>query len=225
MKISPLPLAALGCLIILAGCQQSTSSDNGPSTKSLTVTSTSTTTYQYYSLSTGQEVTDPATKNWDVAFSSATGGVLTNSGVTATTLGSNGQGGVYYANTNDFNTVSSANTSGFSDPYATDTSVWTSTTMDGVNYTTSEIVVNKITKLEYDGGDGTNGNPFTYSDIVAAYAGPAYYAYDDTTHVISASGEVYVIRRGDGTHYSKFQVTSMTGSSSSRVRVIKYANF
>jgi len=227
--------AALGCLIALAGCQQATSSSTSNSTKSLTVTSTSTSVYQYYDLSTGAEVADPATQSWDIAFNSTTGGVRTNSGATAsappasatvaTPSSSGGLGGVYYAGSSDFDSVTTVNSSGFGDVAATDASVYTSTTMDGVNYTTSQIVVNKITKLDYDGGDGTSDTPYTYTDLATAYGGDAYYSYNDTTHAISASGEVYVVRHGDGTHYSKFQVTSLTGSNSSRVRVIKYSNF
>jgi len=175
-------------------------------------------------LSTGNEVADSASNTWDIAFNSATGGILTNGGVTATSLASNGQGGVYYSGSVDFDSVSSYDVSKFANAFATDTTAYVSTDM-GSGPVTSTLVLNQMTKLDYDGGTGTSGDPYTNSGDAAVYSGPAYYAYDPTTHGISVSSEVYIVRHGDGSHYSKLQVTSMTGSTADRTRVIKYANF
>jgi len=223
--------AALCCLLVLASCQQAVSSGDSK-VKSLTVASNSS-AFRYYDLSTGTEVADPATQNWDIAFSSSTGasggGVLTNSGLSAVNAASNGQGGVYYAGTLDFDAVGSVNTSGFDGAFAQDVLVWI-TSQGQQGSTTAQGVLNAITKLDFSAGDGlAEGTAFSYTDVAQAYAGTAYYSYNETTHAISASGEVYIIRHGVGTHYSKLQITSMSldtsTSPSTRNRVIKYENF
>lgn len=217
----------LGTILTLASCEQATnsSSNSGSSTlttKSLTVTSTS--AYTYWDLSTGTEVTDPATQDWDIAFSSATQGILTNSGATATALASSGAGGVWYAGTTDFDSVTSTSGADFTEAFAVDTSVSVSTS-NGSSTTTSTAVLNQMTKLDYVSGDGSASNPYVNDASAGVYDGEAYYAYNQG---VSASGEVYIIRHGDGTTFSKLQVTSLSGlntTTSTRDRVIKYANF
>jgi len=217
----------LATILVLTGCDQATSTGSTAATsttKSLTVTSTS--AYTYWDLSTGTEVTDPATQDWDIAFSYATQGILTNSGATATTQASSGAGGVWYAGTTDFDTVTSTSGADFTEDFAVDTSVSVSTASQLGTSTVSTIVLNQMTKLDYTSGDGSADDPFTNDASAGVYDGEAYYAYNQG---VSASGEVYIVRHGDGTSFSKLQITSLTtsqtGSTTSRVRVIKYANF
>lgn len=225
MKFSLAGIGALALTLVLAGCQQATSSASSDSSvdydltfgdqQTLSLTSDSTVTY--WDLDTGTEVTDATSTTWDVAFSSATQGIWTNSGATATGVSSSGVGGVYYTGYTVFANVTKAATSLFTGTWATDTEVYVSTTT-GAGTSTSTAILNKMTALDYS-GSGTEADPYTSG----TYDGDAYYSYSSTTHAISASGEVYIIRSGDGTKYFKFQVAEMSGSTSSRVRDIKYA--
>ncbi len=244
MKISP--LAALGCLIILASCQQATSSSS--STPSFTVVTTNTDTApKYYSLATGKVVTDPANNTWDIAFGNGSQAIYTNSGYTATASGvtgsaTSGVGGVYYAGTTAWGGVSSYSTSKFADSngdgnadtFGTDYYTEFNTVADGSG-TASFATLNVITKLEYSAGDGTHATPFVKypsSDVTDPYSGPAYYTYDttDQANPLKPSKEVYVVRSGDGTKYYKIQITAMGSTTDSsgfvvveRTRTVSYS--
>lgn len=223
MKLHHLTPAALGLLVLLASCQQATDDEDSSSfgsTQALTVTATSAVTY--WDLDTGTQVTDPASTTWDIALTSATGGVFTNGGATATAAASSGTGAVYYSGSTVFDEVTSYNSSSFSSTWSTDTTVYVATASQS-GTSTSTAVLNKMTALDYSGGTGTEADPYTNDASAGVYDGEAYYAYDSTSHAFSASGEVYLLRSGDGSKVFKVQITSLSGSNASRVRDIKYA--
>jgi len=198
MKLHHLTPGALGLLILLAGCQQATNDeDDSPSfgsTQALTVTAVSSTTKTYWDLDTGTEVTDPASKAWDIAFTSGTGGVFTNSGATATAVASSGTGAVYYSGSTVFDEVTTYDGSGFDAPWSTDTAVSVATAGQG-GTTTSTVILNKLTALDYSGGTGTEADPYTNDASAGVYDGPAYYSYSQSTG-ITVSNEVYLLRSG-----------------------------
>jgi len=225
MKLHYLTPAALGLLVLLAGCQQATNDDEDDapsfgSTQALTVTATSAVTY--WDLDTGTQVTDPASTAWDIAFTSGTSGVYSNGGATATALASSGTGAVYYSGSTVFDDVTTYATSGFNATWSTDTAVYVATATQG-GTTTSSVILNKMTALDYSGGTGTEADPYTNDASTGVYDGEAYYNYDSTSHAFSTSGEVYLLRSGDGSKVFKLQIASMSGSSASRVRDIKYS--
>lgn len=204
----------------LGGCDDLRETETPASPSSLTVISTSETTY--WDLDTGNQVADPASQDWDLAFSGSTGGVFTNSGASAAGLGSGGLGGVAYSGTTEFNQVTDAGSEDFTGDFETDTSVSLQTAgPSGVTVTTA--VLNLATKLEYSSGSGTPEDPFVNDGSPEIYEGPAYYAYLEG--VISTSGEVYLVRHGDGVQVSKVQIVSMSGTPAERTRVIKYLRF
>jgi hypothetical protein len=226
------PLAALGCLIILASCQQATSS-GGSSTKHFTDQSTSGASYNYYSLSTGKAVTDPDTEAWDIAFGYDPQAVFTNSGDSATASG--GSGGVYYSGKTDLSAVSSYDASkiGGSDEWSQDRSVAQDMvygdTSSPTTYKSSTLVLNTITELYYQlGGTGESGDAYTAylgtdgtSTAPWTQATSAYDSFDGST-TYSVTNRVYVVKSGDGTKYYKVQITSLTRDGSVRSRIVKY---
>lgn len=226
MNLHHLTPAALGLLVLLAGCQQATNDDEEEapsfgSTQALTVTAVSTTTKTYWDLDTGTEVTDPASTVWDIAFTSGTGGVFTNSGATATAVASSGTGGVYYSGSTVFGDVTTYSSSGFDAAWSTDEAVYVATAGQG-GTTTSTVVLNKMTALDYSGGTGTEADPYTNDASAGVYDGEAYYSYSQATG-ITVSNEVYLVRSGDGSQVFKVQIAGMSGGNSSRVRDVKYA--
>ena len=229
MKITLLG-AALGCALILAGCQQPTSGSSSTPHFTDQVTSAA---YHYYNLSTGQIVSDPTTQKWDIAFGYDPQQVFTNSGASATASG--GSGGVYYSGKTDFGSVSSFDASkiGGSDVWSQDRTVQQAEVFGDISspttYQNVSIILNAMTELYYSqGGSGTSGDPYT------AYLGTegtltdawtqspsVYYLFDGATSY-TLSNRVYVIKSGDGQNYYKVQIASLTLDGSNRDRIVKY---
>ncbi|MDR0629520.1 MAG: HmuY family protein [Treponema sp.] len=176
----------------------------------------------YFSLSTGQEVTgaDINTTKWDIAFT-RTRLVLTNSGDTAAGLESGGQGGVWYTDKAALGDVADTDKKGEDDSilknYLTDKKVWVSA-MGGASQTT----LNVMTYVGYETGDGLSAeNPLSGYQ----YDQKQYYGSAGMGKYSSAGKEqVYIIRHGDGTHYSKILIDYEYADSKDNWAV-RYQNF
>jgi hypothetical protein len=175
---------------------------------------------KYYSLTTGEEV--PAeqknTQKWDIAFK-RTRLILTNSGATATTEGSQGGGGVWYAGTTDFGSVTLANKGADTASLSTDTAlyVWTGMGQPALS------VLNVMTFVGYRYGNGTSDaiptlqgeppyNPERDGEYPAngaytsyLYDADQYYVQESMT-VYPSTNKVYIIKHADGSGYSKIQI-------------------
>ncbi|MDR0998780.1 MAG: FMN-binding protein [Treponema sp.] len=180
-------------------------------------------TTKYFSLSQGIEI--PAAKSntaeWDVAVKSD--GyfcyILTNSGVTASSLGSGGKGGVWFTNKTDFNSVVFADrvadfTGGNAEyaPYVTDV-----TRSQYGMFGTYGGPMNIMTYFGYASGDGLSESTQFYWSFPGPPSGP-FYEFDKKAFAAVTGGmpppwyptrQVYIIRHADGTSYSKFQVFAL----------------
>jgi hypothetical protein len=167
----------------------------------------------YFSLTTGQAVANPAATDWDIAFA---GGrqIWTNSGATAEHLKSGGQGGVWHTDKKKFADVTSKEDAitdvPFYQPYHTDAARYASGMSGGAVLGLLARSMNVMTYAGYtnENDPGAGINPGT------PYAAP--YLYNKKQFYFNAlfmppdfrpSLQVYIIRHGDGQHYSKFQVT------------------
>jgi hypothetical protein len=169
----------------------------------------------YLSLSTGEEITGEArfTQAWDIAFEE-TRLIYTNSGDTAKTLSSGGQGAVWHTDKTAFADVVLADAiknDPFYGSYNTDTIRWTND-MQGI----APHRLNVMTYTGYDNEDQAGSNGMTeaaHFTIYHRYDKKQFYANTFTNGAMTMPPEfyttmqVYIIRHGDGTHHSKFQVT------------------
>jgi hypothetical protein len=200
---------------------------------------------KYYSLSTDEEVAaDKAnTTEWDIAFT-RTRLILTNSGDTASALGSGGDGGVWYIDKEKFDDVSREDKPEDTE-YNTDTNKYVWTGMGAAP--TAQTPLNVMSFVGYTYGNGETAS------VPALKGGPPYdperdgaypstgaftgYKYDQKTYykqehgsgggpTFSSTNYVYIIRHGDGKHYSKIQITyAYQSSPAADTFVIKYSNF
>jgi hypothetical protein len=239
----------LFCAVALfLGCPTDTEEDNknygigSPEEKEITVTSADGTVY--YSLSTGQQVSNAASKNWDIAFQRSRM-IYTNSGATATAANSGGQGGVRFTNKTNFGSVSdedAVETTGANAEYA-------DFTEDVVKYTsaTASSRFNVMTYWGFGGGTGTQADPYTTLPFDSTNPNFVPYTYDKKNYVkmtsmtgpsgatFELSNQVYIIKHGDGIHFSKIQITDYTSRSADNsvnppvaaadILKIKYQNF
>jgi hypothetical protein len=201
---------------------------------------------KYYSLSTGEEVTGEAinTTAWDIAFEKKTliaAGPLihTNSGAAAESSG--GQGGVWYTDKKDLASVALNDKIEANGEYAglnVDTEKWIQVP-PAVTPPLFSINMNVMTYSGYVGdGDGSEIKPYQANP---SWTGPQNYipyTYDKkqfysikTGVAVTASytleNWVYIIRHGDGSKYSKIQITGfeMPSGQGKDVYQIKYQNF
>jgi hypothetical protein len=196
---------------------------------------------KYYSLSTGQEVTgaDIASDKWDIAFR-RTRLILTNSGDTATALESGGKGGVWYTDKTVLSEVSSDDKAGENDPilknYITDQKRYTSTGMGAA----TEQFLNVMSYVGYRNeaeADGKTAETYLGNKAEDA-AGTMPYLYDKKQYYNSESHEgmptfspnnqVYIIRHGDGSRYSKIQIAYESTGSMPTIKdnwTVTYHNF
>jgi hypothetical protein len=179
-------------------------------------------TTRYFSLSQGIEL--PALKSstaeWDIAVK-AEGGfcyILTNSGATAAALGSGGDGGVWFTDKTNFDSVTFADrVTDFSGTNA-EYEVYTK---DVIRYQAGMYALlgdsmNIMTYFGYESGDGSEGSPFDLSTD-APFIHPFFefdkkaYTYAGTTMPPTwyPTKQVYIIRHADGASYSKFQVSAV----------------
>ncbi|MDR2392534.1 MAG: HmuY family protein [Treponema sp.] len=170
----------------------------------------------YYSLTTGEQVTGDSinTQNWDIGFQRPRT-ILTNSGITATTLNSGGTGMVWYTEKTDFDTVvlSDAVKTGDLSEYFTDTSKWFYSMSSNQN-----ITYNVINYTGYGTGSGTEADPFK----TAQYNQKQFYKRGEATSSYPVTNIVYIVQHGDGVHVSKIQVSSYEYGASSDTYIVKY---
>jgi hypothetical protein len=185
---------------------------------------------RYWSLATGEEVTDPGaikSQAWDIAFHThdSTFFILTNSGITAASLGSGGKGAVWYTDHTNFDSAVLAdavtNPPEEYQPYTQDVERWAMVMgAEAVRET-----LNIMTYLGYPGSDSPEHNGMTEAtyfqrrDPLRTGGGamdPSYMPYEFNKKqfyemrgmppTYTPNYQVYVIRHGDGLGYSKLQV-------------------
>ncbi|MDR2078217.1 MAG: hypothetical protein LBP74_00665 [Treponema sp.] len=215
--------------------------------KELDVTVTSD-TILYYSLTTGLQVTDPASKNWDIAFgrSNSTGGLIyTNSGATAAAVSSQGTGGVRITTEKkEFASVSNKDGIELTGEYEgleKDSTKYIDTNGDNSGEDTP-FILNVMTYLGYAEGSGDGNskeNPYKAIQPPSGGMPPATYLpytydkrqYFKMTKMIGGAeyettDEVYIIQHGNGTGLSKIQVTEYGSSTATGTTFkVKYQNF
>jgi hypothetical protein len=180
------------------------------------------TEFYFFSLSEGRMITaqeEIESQSWDIAFRPPRL-ILTNSGVTAGKYWTGGKGGVWHTNQTDFDAVTSR------DDAVTDDPVYTPAyNTDVTRYAYSMAVadssfvraMNVMTFIGYgnenEPGAGLSGDK--RFDANYRYNKKAFYAnvMNPATDMgvmppdFYVTNQVYIIRHGDGEHYSKFQVT------------------
>jgi hypothetical protein len=235
----------LACAVSLfLGCAQGGGDPNyGGEEKQLPGVSLSTgnTETKYFSLSTGEEVTggDINTDKWDIAFR-RTRLILTNSGDTAAALNSGGKGAVWYTDKTVLSEVvfgdQVVNPEGdfaILKDYTTDKVRYTRIDMQGPNTgTPSALTLNVMSYVGYRNeatAAGTQDDPFTSTDqanpMPYLYNKKEYYASSGMPPVMSGTGQVYIIRHGDGARYSKIQITYEYAQATGDTWGVTYQNF
>jgi hypothetical protein len=215
----------LAGVLFFSGCptevDESPVNDLGSLDDSITVLAGQT---RYFSLSDGKEITDPASKNWDIAFD-YNRLIYTNSGDTAAELNSGGLGGVWCADETNFNTISSATGADFSLPFAVDTKRYTNPAAEMGSPTLNRI--NVITYVGYGSGTGVTQET-ALTDY--KYNAQQFYVADlsEMPPVYNLTKQVYIIRHGNGTVYSKVQINYMQSitstSGNKRIYQVNYKN-
>jgi hypothetical protein len=192
----------------------------------------------YYDLSSGGEVS-PEGDNWDLALEAHDGGffVLTNSGVTAAEASSSGLGGVWFTDTTDFDLV----TASAQRIIPAEGSEYEPYTADVYRYTMVmaaepvKQILNVITYAGYPSGDGLIVETrFEYNTpdmgnmgafIPYLFNKRQAYTMRGMPPSYSPTNQVYIIRHGDGEHYSKVQLIEVyreAGSPSHFVMQVRH---
>jgi hypothetical protein len=204
--------------VVFLGCDHSGASvSGGEGTITLTVGEGE---KYYYSLTTGEEVTgnDIKTNKWDIGFQRDRT-ILTNSGVTASELGSGGKGSVWYTEKTDFDAVTpdDAVKDGSLTKYFADIKGWFYSMSSN-----KETTFNVINYCGYESGDGTSSDPFK----TAKYDQKQFYKRESSSNY-PVTNVVYIIQHGDGKSYSKIQVSQYEYASSDATDtyVLKYEKF
>jgi hypothetical protein len=174
----------------------------------------------YYSLSTGQEITGDgiASDAWDIAFTRGENGglmrtILTNSGVTASALGSNGQGGVWYTDKFDLDDAGMGDKAaeGVLADYTTDQTRW----VQVMSPPATSRPLNIMTYVGYQNEedvDGSEEHPLSGTEEASMpYLYDKKQFYRMLGFTFPSTGQVYIIRHGDGEHYSKIQIEYTNG--------------
>jgi hypothetical protein len=174
---------------------------------------------RYFSLSDGKEITDPKSKNWDIAFD-YNRLIYTNSGDTAADIESGGSGGVWCIGTTDFDLVNAIDGADFSLPFTVDTKRYTSPAAEMGAPTQNRL--NVMTYVGY--GSGTGATPETaLTDY--KYNAQQFYVADLSTMppTYNLTRQVYIIKHGNGTDHSKLQIHYMQSitSTSGNKRIYK----
>jgi hypothetical protein len=179
----------------------------------------------YYSLSTGQKVA--GTESWDIAFRRSRL-IFTNSGATAAypDVVSTGSGGVWHVtktNLADVTVDDAVKDDPLYGPYNTDV-VRYATGMTGVG----PIRMNIMTFVGYSNEDENDGLSLeSFFDTPYAYDKKQFYNSTGMPPVMSVSNQIYIIKHGDGSKYSKIQITAYesNNTTSTDTYQIKYQNF
>jgi hypothetical protein len=181
-------------------------------------------TRHYYDLSTGEE-TSPAGDNWDLALEALDGAfsMLTNSGDTAAALDmeAGGKGGVWFTGNTDFEAVTAAAqrvlpaADSEYEPYTADT--YRYTMLMAANPVKQTL--NVMTYAGYRAGDGlTTETRFEYNTPDMGNMGsfsPYLFNKKQAYRMVgmppgyTPTKQVYIVRHGDGTGYSKVQLSEV----------------
>jgi hypothetical protein len=160
----------------------------------------------YYSLRTGQQVTNPASRDWDIGFERPRL-IYTNSGETAAALGSGGLGGVWHTEKTDFAGAVPADAvknDPLYGPYNTDTTRWIEGAM------LKPAASRRINVMTFTGyGNETKKDGKTRAAALSAsfsYNKRQFYSARGMPPSYAVTGRVYVIRHGDGSGESKIQI-------------------
>jgi hypothetical protein len=215
-------------LLFFTGCPQEAEDDYELKSGTLDFSATANGGTVYYSLTTGEPVTDPASTNWDVAFKRSRL-IFTNSGATAADANSGGKGGVWHTDKTDFAAVTMADkkTDEAYTGYYADVQKWVMV----ANGVTSHNTLNIMTYCGYTAGDGASEESLFQAPL--KYDQKQFYTMTMTgsAAVFDMSGQVYIIRHGDGAHHSKLQVVTYESDTSNMAEnggadkyLIQYAN-
>ncbi|MDR0722970.1 MAG: HmuY family protein [Treponema sp.] len=217
-------LLVFGCTAVLFLSCPTDSEHHQDGEGTLTFTVSTGSGPKYFSLATGEEISGDniKTNTWDIGFQRSRL-IYTNSGATAAKLGSGGQGGVWYTEKFVFDDVSSpddgvTNDSTLLAGYTTDVSRWIrSMSLD-------EVCVNVIGYVGY-ANETETGAGETRENPLAGFQYNKKQFYKSKSY--DPSERVYIIKHGDGTTYSKIQITEYESNTSEKsdTYVIKYANF
>jgi hypothetical protein len=173
---------------------------------------------KYFSLTSGEQIAASSAKTtgWDIGFQRPRT-ILTNSGETAANLPSGGGGAVWYTDKTDFEAVvlSDAIKTGPLSDYFTDKQKW----LDSMS-TKQHNTYNVINYAGYQQGNGTEGNPFK----TLQYNQKQFYKRGNEGGY-PVTNMVYIVRHGDGVHYSKIQVSQYEYATETDIYVIKYKTF
>jgi hypothetical protein len=215
----------LVCALIFSGCptpDDDPVEDLGSLDEAITVVPEKT---RYFSLSDGKEVSDPKTKDWDIAFD-YNRLIYTNSGATAADLESGGLGGVWSTGQTNFDAVVSSAGADFSQPFTTDTKRYTNPAAEMGAPTLNRL--NVITYAGYGSGDGNTGET-ALTDY--QYDQQQFYIADLSTMppAYNLTKTVYIIKHGNGTDHSKVQISYMQSitstSGNKRIYQVNYKKF
>jgi hypothetical protein len=187
---------------------------------------------QYYSLLTGKQV-DPHSPDWDLGFYSIdnTPSIFTNSGATAELLQSGGQGGVWYSDKSleDAGPEDRKADGEYAD-YVTDVERWGKT----MGAAAIPQRMNIMTYLGFPYGTGAEADPFLPHEMkdMGSYEGynfnkKQFYRWYSMPPKYSPTGQVYIIRHGDGAGRSKIRVGDiyLEGPYTHYVFEVEYDNF
>jgi hypothetical protein len=165
---------------------------------------------RYFSLSTGKEVLDPKTGDWDIAFE-YNRLIYTNSGATAADLDSGGLGGVWCAGTADFDSVTSSGGADSSQPFPVYTKRYTNPTAE-----MGAPTLNRLNVITYVGYGAGTGESLETALTDYKYNQQQFYIADLSTMPPSynLTKLVYIIKHGNGTDHSKVQIAYMQSITS-----------
>jgi hypothetical protein len=177
---------------------------------------------KYYSLDTGAEVSNPASKDWDIALEAHDGTffVLTNSGVSAERAGSGGAGAVWFTEKDNFDSA------GLADAVTDGLGEYASYTTDQRRYAmvmsnVAEEYLNVMTYLGYPESDTAAHNGLTEetyfkrkepdqsgmaSYVPYGFDKKQFYSMRGMPPNYTPNKRVYIVQHGSGTAYSKLQI-------------------
>jgi hypothetical protein len=181
----------------------------------------------YYSLTTGQKVTDPASQDWDIGFERPRL-IYTNSGETAGTLVSGGLGGVWHTEKTDFAEITQADAvrnDPLYGPYQRDTTRWIEGAM------LRPVSLRRINMMTFTGyGNEAKNDGKTRASAFSAsfsYNKKQFYSARGMPPSYTLTNRVYIVRHGDGKGESKIQIRAYESQSRKDTDryTIAYQNF
>jgi hypothetical protein len=223
-----LSVAVLFCVaLFFPGCSTDPEDEPnyGGAEKPLNIVVAATEGVVYYSLSTGQKVT--GTGSWDIAFRRSRL-IFVNSGATPAypDVVSTGSGGVWHVtktNLADVTVDDAVKNDPLYGPYNKDVIRY----INGMNGAAPSRI-NVMTFVGYSNEDENDG--LSQDKAFSAsyqYNKKQFYNSEGMPPVMSVSNQIYIIKHGDGSKYSKIQITAYESSTSAGTDTyqIKYQNF